>query len=566
MASARTPLRQSAAVRRVLVLVAIVAVVAAGLVVQLGLGGASISTARLTPPPSAAASGDPASASASVSPSPSGPASPGTSPGASGSPRPPAVPSGPVADVPIVPVTSFRTTATATSASEVDAVAAGSSARYAALELVASEADAILRTLGLDRGLLGARLVTASSATTLGRDLAAHRDRLAFVRADAVGPNVRALAWGGRRLFGVGRVTRTADWPLTARLPGTPASGPRFDAGTTWTLFAGGDILLDRGVAKAVKLEKRGVDFPFGGGTADITGRYCCSSFGWRLPRAVRTGNAGALRRLMDGADLAVANFENPAPDEFRYHTHGTVFSADPALIAGLRNAGIDAVSIANNHIGDAGRAGVIQTRRNLAKYGIAAAGAGATSAEAHRAVLLRTHGVTVALLGYDSIARYYNAGPSTPGSARLTAAALRADIAAARRDGAQVVIVYPHWGTEYDPTPFAGQRALAKAAIDAGADMVIGNHAHWAGAVEVYRGKPIWYALGNFVFDQTWSEPTEEGITLELTFRGSRLVQAWMHPHLILDGAQPNLLDPAGDGRVVMGQVWAASKGMLPW
>ena len=57
---------------------------------------------------------------------------------------------------------------------------------------------------------------------------------------------------------------------------------------------------------------------------------------------------------------------------------------------------------------------------------------------------------------------------------------------------------------------------------IDAGADMVIGNHAHWAGAMEVYKGKPIWYALGNFVFDQTWSEPTMEGITLELTFDGA--------------------------------------------
>jgi poly-gamma-glutamate capsule biosynthesis protein CapA/YwtB (metallophosphatase superfamily) len=127
-------------------------------------------------------------------------------------------------------------------------------------------------------------------------------------------------------------------------------------------------------------------------------------------------------------------------------------------------------------------------------------------------------------------------------------------------------VIVYPHWGTEYDPTPFANQQKLAEMIIDAGADMVIGNHAHWAGAMEVYKGKPIWYALGNFVFDQTWSEPTMEGITLELTFRGATLVQARMRPHIILDKAQPNFLDPAGSGRVVMGQVYSASKGLLPW
>ena len=128
-----------------------------------------------------------------------------------------------------------------------------------------------------------------------------------------------------------------------------------------------------------------------------------------------------------------------------------------------------------------------------------------------------------VAILAYDTIARRLRraarpsrAAPDDVGAGR------RRDVAAARKAGAEVVIVFPHWGTEYDPTPFAGQQALARAAIDAGADMVIGNHAHWAGAMEVYKGKPIWYALGNFVFDQTWSIPTMEGITLELTFHGA--------------------------------------------
>ena len=86
--------------------------------------------------------------------------------------------------------------------------------------------------------------------------------------------------------------------------------------------------------------------------------------------------------------------------------------------------------------------------------------------------------------------------------------------LAWAREAGADIVIVFPHWGAEYSARPFTGQQRLARQIIDAGADMVIGNHAHWAGAMEVYKGKPIWYALGNFVFDQTWSEPTMEGIT----------------------------------------------------
>ena len=400
----------------------------------------------------------------------------------------------------------------------------------------------------------------------LAADLTKSGKRLAFLRADAVGPDVRALAWGDIALFGVGRVRSLADWPLRAALP-LPATGDGFDPATTWTLFAGGDILLDRGVYQTVKVRGKGVDFPFDGGAAEITSRYCCSSFGWEVPRTQRTGDAGAVRALIEGADLAIANFENPAPDQPRYHTSGTVFSADPALIAGLANAGIDYVSLANNHIRDAGGPGILQTIANLDRNGIASSGSGKNLAAARRPGLLKVAGTTVAILAYDAIAAGYHATATRIGSAPLLSRYVREDVKAARAAGANLVIVFPHWGTEYQAKPFAAQQKLARMIIDAGADMVIGNHAHWAAAMEVYKGKPIWYALGNFVFDQTWSEPTMEGITLELTFRGATsLAQVRIRPHIILDKAQPNFLDPAGDGKVVMGQVYSASKGLLPW
>src|SRR4030095_14223015 len=114
---------------------------------------------------------------------------------------------------------------------------------------------------------------------------------------------------------------------------------------------------------KTGKIRGKGVDFPLDGGTATITSRHCCSSFGWILPNTARTGHAGALRDLLSSADLSIANFETPAPDDFRYHTHGTVFSADPRLIKGLSDAGIDWVGIANNHIRDAGGTGIPQAR-----------------------------------------------------------------------------------------------------------------------------------------------------------------------------------------------------------
>jgi Bacterial capsule synthesis protein PGA_cap len=516
--------------------------------------------------PGSSAGSVPPSIAAGATPSAAGSSTPAPTAGVEPTPEPtPAATPVSLVDVAVVPVIQFRGTATSVNRAEVEAVLAGTSKRYEALELVDSEADAILAALGAERPAVAARLVLAPDAATLTTDLAKHRKRLAFLRADDVTPAVRALAWGGRSLFGVDRVIAAGEWRLRAQLPAPPADAG-FDPGATWTMFAGGDILFDRGVYQTISVKGAGVDFPFEGGTAEITGHTCCSAFGWEQPVTRRTGNGGAMRKLIKGADIAIANFENPAPDRVRWHTSGTVFSADPRMIDGLVRAGIDYVSIANNHIGDAGDAGILQTIDNLKERGLKYSGAGKDLAAARKPAMLDARGIKVAVLGYDAIARGYFAAKDETGSSQLSLRRAQTDIERARKAGADIVIVFPHWGTEYRAKPFAAQQELARGIIDAGADMIIGNHAHWAAAMEVYEGKPIWYALGNFVFDQTWSEPTMEGITLELTFHGAELAQVRMRPHIILDKAQPNFLDPAGDGKVVMGQVFDASKGLLPY
>ena len=465
-----------------------------------------------------------------------------------------------------MPVTQFRSPVTATNRAEVATVLAGTSSRYEALTLVDDQADAILAALGVSRPSDPARLVLAKDAASLSRDLAKHRKRLGFIRAEDVTPAVRALAWGDRSLFGVDRVKKAADWRLNAELP-RRADETGFDPSATWTLFAGGDILLDRGVYETLRVKGRGPNFPFAGGTAEITSRCRnCSPLGWDLPRTRRTGNAGAVREVISGADIAMANFENPAPNRFTWHKAKTVFTADPTLIDGLVKAGIDYVGIANNHIGDAGNNGILQTIANLKKRGLKYSGAGKDLAAAQKPAILDANGTKVAILAYDAIAPGYHAAKGEPGSSKLTIKAVQAGVKAARKAGAKVVIVFPHWGTEYRYSPFQNQQRLARQIIDAGADMIIGNHAHYAAAVEVYKGKPIWYALGNFVFDQTWSEPTMEGISLELTFQGAELQQIRMRPHIILDKAQPNFMDPAKDGRFVLGPIYDASKGLLPY
>jgi poly-gamma-glutamate capsule biosynthesis protein CapA/YwtB (metallophosphatase superfamily) len=483
-----------------------------------------------------------------------------TSPGPS--PSSAATPDSNVA-VPIVPVADYRTTVTAITQHDVEAVLAGASHRWTTLELVADQSKAILDALRLVSG--GSRIVEAPDASALMADLAVHRDRLAFLRADEVGPGVRALGWGARQLFGVHRLKSVGAWSLTARLPAPSQAG--YDPATTWTLFAAGDLGLDRTYSYVVKNLGKGMDYPFDGGTARIARLVCCSPFGSKVPTIVSTGHPGAMRDLISSADLSLANMEESAPTHFAFHPHGTVFTGDPALIAGIARAGIDVASVASTHIGDGGRAGILQTIASLKKNRIVPFGAGTNLAAARKPAIFEMGGVKVAILGYDGISsKYYGATATTIGDAPLSATYIKADVAAARAAGAQVVIVFPHWGIEYTFGPSALQQRLGHLMIDSGADIVIGNHPHWVQSVEIYKGKPIWYSLGNFTFDQDWSEPTLEGVTLELTFRGSTLVQAWMNPHILIRAVQPNLLDMAGDGQRVLAPVFKASGKLLTW
>ena len=553
-------------------LVAAAAVIVVVLVVAIGFsGGLGGATATRSQDPAAAVvpgSGTPAPTGSNSSAAPSDSAAvPSASDGVSSSPTP--VPVTTQGNVAVVPVVNFRSGRVTAKLADVTGIGTTRSP-YAGLVLVKRDAAGILAALKVDAGSLGGRLATVASADALAASLAAHRTWLGFLRADQVGPSVHALAWGSLSMFGETRVASLTAWNLIATLAVTAGTPPGYDPSKAWTVFAAGDLALDRGAALAIKQHPaRGSDFLYDGGNVSITG-HCpkCSSFGWDLPYTKGLGGGGAngvVRSAIKGADIAIANMEEVAVTNWSYHAHGTVFTGNPAYLTGIRNAGFDWVSMGNNHVGDFGPKGVLQAMGYLDSHGLLHGGAGATPAAAHKPTIITVGNVKVALLSYDTVANVYNATATKAGSARMTKAWLKVDIAAARQAGADVVIVWPHWGVEYTTGPSTLQVTLAHAAIDAGADLVIGNHPHWAQAMEVYKGKPIWYALGNFTFDQTWSEPTMEGITLELTFSGKTLVQARMRPHLVLFMAQPNFMDPLGSGRAVMNQVFGASKN-LPW
>jgi poly-gamma-glutamate capsule biosynthesis protein CapA/YwtB (metallophosphatase superfamily) len=177
-------------------------------------------------------------------------------------------------------------------------------------------------------------------------------------------------------------------------------------------------------------------------------------------------------------------------------------FRADPRAVRVLKGR-FDAMSVANNHSGDYGKVAFLETMAVLDGAGIRHFGGGRNLVEAHAPLWIEQKGLRVAVLGYNEFKpRQFEAGANHPGIAWSEDSQVVADIRAARAAGADVVIPFMHWGWEREPEPTERQRQLARTMIEAGADAVVGGHPHVTQGAEVYRGKPIIYSLGNFVFD----------------------------------------------------------------
>ncbi len=356
---------------------------------------------------------------------------------------------------------------------------------------------------------------------------------IALVPPALVDASVKTLSIDGQ-LFWDPRLD-VARYPL--RLEGRPEAAIARDS--LWDLLAAGEIVFGRGVQQ--RIEDR-----FGGDARPAFAK---------------------VRDVTRAADVAVATLEAPLSGaRNRYCQSCFVFVGNEAYVAGLADAGIDLVTLAANHIGDAGTQGVLDTVRVLDAARIAHVGAGASVRDARRAVTLEVRGRRVAFLGLTDVPPgEYVATQTRPGHAWLshddpTYASLRAEIAATRR-GVDVVVVMAHWGIEYEARPRPVEIAAAHAMVEAGADVVIGDHAHWVQSVELYRGGYIAYGVGNFVFDQMWSNETREGSLHRLFFAGGRLVSVRILPTLLEDYFQPRLLAPAEPQyRETLERIWRNS------
>jgi len=352
---------------------------------------------------------------------------------------------------------------------------------------------------------------------------------LAVVPASAAVPTVRVATVGGIDPF-----REPARYPL--RTSGPAPGGP------VVTVTFGGDVMLGRRVAAT----------------------------------AARTGDPSAPLRAIGprlaSADLTVVNLESTLSRAGAPRQGADSFAAPPAVLDGLRAAGVDVLSLANNHTGDFGEQALVETVDRVRGGGIRPLGAGRNLAEALRPVVVSRAGVRFGFLAFNAIGETPRAASGRPGalSVRMpprTGPLNQADLdqltraVSALRRSADVVVVLPHWGDQYTHDPVPAQRTVARAVLRAGADLVVGGHPHWVQAVDVEGGKLVAHSLGNLVFDMDFSQQTQEGVLLELTYWGRTLKAARLTPYVIGPSFAPRLVDGAAAERV-LGSIRTASTG----
>ena len=299
-----------------------------------------------------------------------------------------------------------------------------------------------------------------------------------------------------------------------------------------------GDLMLARALGYAISAQNN-LDYPFAG-----------------------------VRHVLAAADLTIGNFESalgdigvPAPKSY-------TFQAPPGAAEAVARAGFDIVSLANNHGLDYGPESLLQGIALLQAQGVAPIGAGADRAAAHAPYIVAQNGLRLAFLAYVNVpvevsgfdTQIWDATPTAPGLAWATPEIVAADVAAVR-DQVDHVIVVLHSGYEYQANPSPPQQAISHAAIDAGAALVVGHHAHILQGIEYYGDGVIVYGLGNFAFEID-GDPRTAILNVWLDANGVRQLE--IVPAVIQFGGQPRLATGAEIAEI-RGLVYSLTRPLNP-
>ncbi len=249
--------------------------------------------------------------------------------------------------------------------------------------------------------------------------------------------------------------------------------------------------------------------------------------------------NAGFIK----DADISFANLEGPASD--KGEDSGSIYSFrfNPKSLGAIKKAGFDILSVANNHAGDWGRIAFEDSLKRLEKEGIIEIGGGFDAGDSTEVKIIEKNGIKVGFLGFSDVGpNWLKAGEKLSG---ISIAGN--DLGPLVRKAAgecDVLVVSFHFGDEYEKAADDRQKHLARLAVDNGAKIVVGHHPHVTEEVERYKGAIIAYSLGNFVFDQNFSDDTMAGMALEVNMEGKNITSANPKKIKISKSFQPSPVD----------------------
>jgi hypothetical protein len=426
-----------------------------------------------------------------------------------------------------------------------------------------------------------------SSEACIGADeipalLAAEPARVALLPPARVETRTKVLRIAGDGPFGLfgpdlfgDPEARAMDYPVIgSAMPDDPALDPAwlaYDASQIWTLTNLGSLCADRGAAYETVANGRGWEWAFDGGTAEYAAPAVVDppDEGPYYPvQPIETGNDGATAAVVQRSDVAIADHECPLiPDEIwqpNLTSTSFAFSVPEALLPIWRDKlGLDVIYLAANHMSDKGVEGIGSTMALLDEYGLAWTGLGMNLDEALEPAYVEVAGITVGVVAFNDVNGVMRAEADAPGVPWITQENIETGVQRARDGGADLVVCAPQWwgGAEYHDDLWPVQVEQLGWFDGAGCDHVIGSGTHVAGPL-LLNGpaddpRVVLASPGNYMFGQGWWQATQEGVILDLSFRGTELVNVRMHPTVQVLQARPALLDPEGDGRYVLERIW---------
>lgn len=280
-----------------------------------------------------------------------------------------------------------------------------------------------------------------------------------------------------------------------------------------YTILAGGDIMMDRGVEAVIKRVDEDYNFSF-----DL------------------------IRDDLNQADYVFANLEGSISDVGADTGKPYSFRFEPAVADALSFGGIDGVSLANNHMLDWGRESLCETTKHLDRVDIDYVGGGCDSNTAERPLIKQFGNTSVGFLAYTEFYQGAHALGDIPGMSEWDLKKIQERISALGEQ-VDIIMVSMHWGAEYKNRATDAQVALGQQFIDMGADVIIGHHPHVDQEIERYGDGWIIYSLGNFVFDQSWSENTMEGLLAEIQIQSGRVYDIKPIPIQLNENYQPKVV-----------------------